>query len=114
MPGRALLTSAKALEIFKKKQGPSGQESAKVVGKMYNVSEKAVRDIWCGRTWAHATGLGDGTRRPVGRPKGSRDSRPRSPRCATCTIDEQLLAWTRTSFVRAYLFVNDKIVGLDE
>ena len=114
MPGRAVLTSAKACEIFAKKPGESGKESAALVGRMYNVSDKTIRDIWRGRTWAHATGLGDGKRRPVGRPKGSRDNRPRLPRTAALTIDEQLLAWTWSSFVRAELFDSDEIVGLDE
>jgi hypothetical protein len=51
---------------------------------VYGVSEKAVRDIWKGRTWARETWRFD-TSRPlqlklVGRPKGCKDRNPRKKR----------------------------------
>ena len=82
-----------------------------LVSHMFGVSPKAVRDIWNLRTWRHVTGTmqvvaGDGcdgsqaslretaifltaassvTRR-VGRPRGSKDSRPRRRRVVVTTI----------------------------
>ena len=51
---------------------------------MYGVSEKAVRDIWTGRTWAKETWHLDMTRtlsnKRTGRPKGSKDTIPRHRR----------------------------------
>ena len=49
----------------------------------YGVTAKAIRDIWKGRSWLDATyELWDAKERPkkriVGRPKGSRDSKPRA------------------------------------
>ena len=49
---RALLTAGQAIEIFKQKK--SGFSAGKVAGG-YGVSEKAVRDIWKGRTWSKMT-----------------------------------------------------------
>ena len=51
------------------------------VSKIYGVSEKAVRDIWTGRTWSKETWHLDASRsRPLkkmGRPVGRQDTKPR-------------------------------------
>ena len=51
---------------------------------IYGVSEKAVRDIWTGRTWAKETWHLDMsrpiTKKHAGRPKGSKDKIPRRRR----------------------------------
>ena len=49
---RARLTESDAITIFNLR-GVS--TSAIIVGKAYNVSEKAIRDIWKGRTWKKVT-----------------------------------------------------------
>ena len=81
-----------------------------LVSRMFGISPKAVRDIWNLRTWRHVTGTlqvvvgdsGDGSQatlrestifltaassvtRPVGRPRGSKDSRPRRRRAVLTT-----------------------------
>ena len=81
-----------------------------LVSRMFGISPKAVRDIWNLRTWRHVTGTlqvvvgdsGDGSQatlrestifltaassvtRPVGRPRGSKDSRPRRRRVVVTT-----------------------------
>jgi hypothetical protein len=63
---------------------------------MYGVSAKTVRDIWVGRTWYWATYPLDLTRsisterleRKLGRPKGKKDSRPRSRKL--CPTSEEM------------------------
>ena len=89
---RTVLSKSEVIEIFKLKhtQGIFGLErnavSSQFVGKMFHVSSKTVRDIWVGRTWYRTTYPLDPTRedfrerfsRQPGRPKGSKDSRPRS------------------------------------
>ena len=75
---RALLTEDQVLEIFKLKWT---SKSASHLGALHEVSEKTVRDIWMGRTWSLETHHLDTSRRIViknpGRPKGSKDSKPR-------------------------------------
>ena len=75
---RTKIAMADAIEIFKLK-GPSS--SATSVGKAYGVSEKAIRDIWKGRTWAKETWHLDMARpwhfKRMGRPTGSKDKNPR-------------------------------------
>ena len=81
-----------------------------LVSRMFGISPKAVRDIWNLRTWRHVTGtlqvvVGDScdgsqatlrestifltaassVTRPVGRPRGSKDSRPRRRRAVLTT-----------------------------
>lgn len=51
---RAILTKDQVLNIYEMKATASS--SATNVGKMYGMSEKAIRDIWSGRTWAAETG----------------------------------------------------------
>ena len=85
----AILTSEQAIAIFllKKYSVESGRNRpcASRIARGYGISEKAVRDIWKGRTWCKETSRFEPTRpphdvRPVGRPKGRKDSAPRSSR----------------------------------
>mmetsp|Transcript_71287 Transcript_71287/g.190330 ORF Transcript_71287/g.190330 Transcript_71287/m.190330 type:complete len:161 (-) Transcript_71287:386-868(-) len=48
---RDILSESKAMEILRFR----GRIAPKVVGARYGVSEKAIRDIWNGRTWSKAT-----------------------------------------------------------
>ena len=78
---RARLSEAQVIAIFQVKGSAS---PATRVAAVYGVSEKAVRDIWKGRTWSRETWHLD-TSRPlqlklVGRPKGCKDSNPRKMR----------------------------------
>ena len=80
-----------------------------LVSRMFGISPKAVRDIWNLRTWRHVTdplrcltSTGDAqpprdtaaalaastpaVARPVGRPRGSKDSRPRRRRAVVTTF----------------------------
>ena len=78
---RARLTEAQVIAIFQAKASAS---SATKVAVVYGVSEKAVRDIWTGRTWSRETWHLDMSRplqvRLTGRPKGRKDSKPRKSR----------------------------------
>ena len=86
--GRAILTDEQAREIFRHKPSPDSKERdrAGILARTYGVSVKTVRDIWVGRTWYRATVHLDPSkpvsaerlqRRP-GRPRGVKDSRPRT------------------------------------
>ena len=85
-PGRARarLTKAQAVSIFQSKSPPP---SAARIAVSYGVSEKAIRDIWKRRTWARETMHLDPPQalqqKAVGRPKGSRDSKPRKRKVDT-------------------------------
>ena len=82
---RVVLTNEQAREIFqfKGKHGFASSHSASIfLASKYQVSSKAIRDIWKGRSWLDATfNLWEEEERPlrrsVGRPKGKRDSKPR-------------------------------------
>ena len=86
---RTVLTKEEVIEIFKfKMKTPASRSktfSSAMVGKLFGVSPKTIRDIWVGRTWYHATQHLDPARqdslirfcRQPGRPKGSKDARPR-------------------------------------
>jgi hypothetical protein len=85
MPGaskpRARLSEAQVLTIF---QARASTSAATTVATAFGVSEKAIRDIWKGRTWSRETWHLD-TTRPLqlkipGRPKGCRDTKPRARR----------------------------------
>jgi len=103
------LTKADVLVIFADRS-----TNATVLGRKYGVSEKAVRDIWAGRTWAYTTGARSCLLKR-GRPPGSKDVRPRLLKIRrTDLIDDQLYAWARTRFVLKRLFTDDGIEGLDE
>ncbi len=55
---RRILTLQQAVHIFKMKlhqSNPSSRGTAAVISKSFGVSEKAVRDIWTGRTWVRET-----------------------------------------------------------
>ena len=75
------LTEDAVIEIFQCKGGPS---NASKTARAFAVSEKTVRDIWTGRTWAKETQHLDASRTikvtQMGRPKGRRDTRPRKSR----------------------------------
>ena len=64
---RAKLAAADVIDIFKLK---TTFPSAKCVGRMFEVSEKAIRDIWKGRTWAKETWHLDMARLPFPRTAG--------------------------------------------
>jgi hypothetical protein len=89
---RAILTVQQAIEIFG--FAFSHQEvvsSAVAVARRYGVNERTVRDIWKQRTWTHATHpLEDSmqvqNKKKVGRPKGSKDSKPRKQKQGTVNI----------------------------
>ena len=78
---RAKLTESDALNIYHCKGSVT---SAAAIAKLYGVSEKAVRDIWTGRTWSRETWHLDESRpfptKKMGRPLGRKDSQPRKPR----------------------------------
>lgn len=74
---RAILTVDQAVEIFKTKFESGLQYRARSIAEMYGISEKAVRDIWNGRTWHRETLHLDPARAGVqqqlrlpGRPRG--------------------------------------------
>ena len=92
---RNVLRKEQVLEIFKRKmcdivgradwKSLHSQPDASKVGKEFGVTAKAVRDIWTGRTWYRETLHLDPARpdarerlsKHVGRPKGSKDKKPR-------------------------------------
>ena len=80
---RARLTEAQVIQIFRFSLDSHRPSSANLAT-LFRVSEKAVRDIWTGRTWSRETWHLDKTRmlelKQTGRPKGCRDSRPRKKR----------------------------------
>ncbi len=79
---RAKLSVDQVIEIFNSKG--TATISAANVARQYGISEKTVRDIWKGRTWCGETWHLDTTRvvhtKPIGRPKGCKDSKPRKPK----------------------------------
>ena len=97
---RAKLTQSDALDIYNYKGSVT---SAAVLSKLYGVSEKAVRDIWTGRTWSKETWHLDDSRpypaKKMGRPFGRKDAQPRKPRglrpitelCSLQTTDHSIL-----------------------
>jgi hypothetical protein len=80
---RAVLTKFQAIAIFQLKLNQSSSSATKVATS-YGVSAKTVRDIWTARTWATETWHLDPSRavkiKQLGRPLGSRDSKPRKPK----------------------------------
>ena len=78
---RAKLTQSDALDIYNCKGSVT---SAAALSKLYGVCEKAVRDIWTGRTWLKETWHLDDSRpyqaKKIGRPFGRKDAQPRKPR----------------------------------
>ena len=90
---RTILTKTEVLEIFRLKAlvGTKGSLGSSKVAKWFGVCSKTIRDIWMGRTWYRATYHLDPARsdsmerlnKQLGRPKGSKDSRPRSRKAIT-------------------------------
>ena len=80
---RGKLTAEDALDIFRVKES---MISASNLSKKYGVTEKAVRDIWTGRTWLRETSCLDASRslqpKKMGRPLGRKDAKPRKQRIA--------------------------------
>mmetsp|Transcript_26465 Transcript_26465/g.69563 ORF Transcript_26465/g.69563 Transcript_26465/m.69563 type:complete len:272 (-) Transcript_26465:73-888(-) len=79
---RCVLTKQDAIEIFQLKDEDCSHAASVIIAAKYNVSPKAIRDIWTGRSWLKATeNLWNKQdlpkHNPVGRPKGKKDSRPR-------------------------------------
>jgi hypothetical protein len=82
---RAVLTQKEAVEIFRLRAArelPLCLSSANEVAEFYGVHERTVRDIWLRRTWKKATSIIDDSDlsfplRKAGRPKGSKDVKPR-------------------------------------
>ena len=91
MAPRGILTQDEAREIFlaRLQNGKSGSNSFSTrLAEHYNISPKAIRDIWTGRSWLEATfDLWNAEDRPcrrsVGRPKGKKDSKPRKSKKTT-------------------------------
>ena len=59
---RNLLTAQQAREIYQMKPEPlkpstlpHGRSESRILAQQYGMSPKAIRDIWNGRTWIHAT-----------------------------------------------------------
>ena len=90
---RAILTQLQAIEIFRFRYECSLSmmvSSASVVAKRYGVNERTIRDIWKQRTWTHATsclteGADPMAERKMGRPVGSKDTRPRKQKLSVET-----------------------------
>ena len=79
---RTVLTKEQAIEIFRLLSPGRSKPTAVSIAKHFGVSEKAIRDIWNGRTWHEATLPWDSNRRPkialkTGRPLGRKDRAPR-------------------------------------
>ena len=113
---RAILTAEQAIEILKiklasKTDSRSRYESLSpcCVARAFGVSEKAVRDIWKGRTWLRETMHLDPARvvmaarlRPPGRP-------PRQPhQNPQCIKSSTLLVSVRTGLKRSFGHLDDK------
>ena len=90
---RAKLTESDALNIYHCKTSVT---SASQIAKLYGVSEKAVRDIWTGRTWSRETWHLDESRpfptKKMGRPLGRKDAQPRKPRSLRTIPESQTSA----------------------
>jgi hypothetical protein len=83
---RARLTESEAISIYALKD----ISSATSVGRLYGMSEKAIRDIWTARTWANETWHLDMARalviKQTGRPTGTRDAKPRRKQFASFQV----------------------------
>mmetsp|Transcript_68454 Transcript_68454/g.182608 ORF Transcript_68454/g.182608 Transcript_68454/m.182608 type:complete len:132 (-) Transcript_68454:301-696(-) len=76
------LTVAQVREIYAFKVRPGTQPSSVKIGEMYGISDKAVRDIWIGRTWLSETVILDDPAEAA-----RRLSQPRVARKASTIID---------------------------
>jgi hypothetical protein len=81
---RARLSERHVITIFQAKSPKTSASTAAKVARVYGVSEKAIRDIWTGRTWSRETWHLDKSRplqlKLTGRPRGCRDTKPRKKR----------------------------------
>lgn len=88
---RAKLTVSEAISIFAKRRSVP----AFFIAGEYGVSEKAIRDIWTGRTWSKETWPLEPSRvmqiKRLGRPKGSKDLRPRKKRSTLLETQIELI-----------------------
>jgi hypothetical protein len=88
--GNTVLTEQEAREIFSLKPNPLGTPTPNrahtvALANAYGVSIKTIRDIWVGRTWFRSTFDLDPSQpasparlqKQLGRPKGSKDTKPR-------------------------------------
>ena len=87
---RAILTEMQAIEIFEFRAS-NFIPHASFVAKQYGINERTVRDIWKQRTWSHCTsslaeGLGSMPKKKLGRPIGSKDTRPRKQKLTAGTL----------------------------
>jgi hypothetical protein len=79
----AKLTAQQAVEIYRLKDVTSNaKKKTSLLVKHFGVSRKAIRDIWRGRTWGQETQHLDAdgkpvVSKPIGRPKGAKDKKPR-------------------------------------
>ena len=84
---RARLTEHDVLSIFRCKYSSA---TATKLASVYGVSEKAVRDIWTGRTWAretwHLETSGGLPAQPMGRSGGSKTAKNRIPQSKQSSI----------------------------
>ena len=82
------LTREEAVEIFRFKDCMYERgELVRKLSKQFGIGQKAVRDIWNGRTWNRETLYLDIQReskdfKTIGRPKGSKDKKPRMGKAA--------------------------------
>ena len=74
---------------------------AAAISKLFGVSEKAVRDIWTGKTWSKETWHLNKSRpfpaKKMGRPFGRKDAQPRKPRSLRTIIFRTLKMGPKTS-----------------
>mmetsp|Transcript_28123 Transcript_28123/g.74242 ORF Transcript_28123/g.74242 Transcript_28123/m.74242 type:complete len:283 (+) Transcript_28123:116-964(+) len=100
--GRAILTDDQARIIFKYKPSPFAKDRGRAgaLARAFGVSVKTIRDIWIGRTWYRATfDLDPGKQDEVpnrlhkkpGRPRGAKDSKPRTKKAKKTLPDPQVL-----------------------
>ena len=90
---RAILTEQQAIEIFRirsQNSTPILMLGATFVAKRYGINERTVRDIWKQRTWTRATcsmaeGASPMLQKKIGRPIGSKDTKPRRQKLAAET-----------------------------
>ena len=123
---RAKLSEAQVLTIF---HARTSALTAPNVAMVFGVSDKTVRDIWKGRTWSRETWHLDKSRslqiKELGRPKGSRDTKPRTKRVihrdelaastgstAHCQVPSQpCSAHTDRRGVAGHAFMQDAVDG---
>mmetsp|Transcript_45991 Transcript_45991/g.122042 ORF Transcript_45991/g.122042 Transcript_45991/m.122042 type:complete len:155 (-) Transcript_45991:25-489(-) len=83
---RSILSEEQAIQIFEMlTQGK--KPNATRVARLFGVSDKAVRDIWIGRTWSHVTNAPKLTK--------GRDSTSPVPASASESSDEETMSPTR-------------------